>query len=111
MRIGSGWTKTTQDGGTSIGVTLEDSILELCPQLKGVRFSLKWLSDEQRGQNENTPHWALNMYKPQETGGQNKKNVEDANKAIAAQGQATAATQPTQSVAASSASLEEEISF
>lgn len=112
MRIGSGWTKSTTDGGTSISITLDEAILELCPQLRGVRLNLKWLSDEQRGQNENAPHWGVNLYKPQEQGGQNKKNVEDANKAIAAQGQATAVTQTaTTTAAAPTANLEDEIPF
>ncbi|MBQ6515753.1 hypothetical protein IJI31_01080 [bacterium] len=70
MQIGSAWTKTEEKEGkksvTSISISLDDAITEICPQLKGVRFSLKHLTQEQRGEKENAPHWKVTMYKPQE---------------------------------------------
>jgi len=71
MQIGSCWTKTeTKEDGkktvTGISVTIDDAITELYPQLKSVKFSIKPLTQEQRGTNENAPHWRLTMYKPKE---------------------------------------------
>lgn len=70
MQIGSCWTKTEEkeDGKksvTGISISLDESILEIYPQLKNIRFVLKPLTAEQRGEKQNAPHWRLTMYKPQ----------------------------------------------
>lgn len=68
MQIGSAWVKTEEKDGkktvVNISLKLEDAILEVYPQLKNVRFSLK--PNENKSQNEKAPHYRLNMYKPQE---------------------------------------------
>lgn len=69
MQIGSAWTKTEEKEGkknvTGISLTLDDAITEIYPQLKTVKFLLKPLTPEQRTK-DNSPHWKLIMYKPQE---------------------------------------------
>jgi len=70
MQVGSCWAKTeTNTEGkkvlTGISVSLDEAILEVYPQLKNVRFVLKPLTAEQRGENEKAPHYRLVMYKPQ----------------------------------------------
>ena len=67
MQVGSAWVKTEEKDGkktvVSISIKLEDAILEVCPQLKNVRFNLK---PNDRKDNDKAPHYRLSMYKPQE---------------------------------------------
>lgn len=69
MQIGSAWTKTEEKDGkkvvTGISPQLDNAILELYPELKNVRFSLKPIPAEQRTK-DNSPHWRVTMYKPKE---------------------------------------------
>lgn len=69
MNIGSAWTKTEEKDSknivTGISVTLDDAILALYPQLKGVKFGLKPIPKEQRTK-EKSPHWRVIVFKPQE---------------------------------------------
>ena len=77
MQVGSAWVKTEEKEGkktvVSISLKLEDAILEVYPQLKNVRFSLK----PNERTNEKAPHYRLNMYKPQEQTAQNGETVTD----------------------------------
>ena len=69
MNIGSAWAKTEEKDGkkvvASISVSIDKAILELYPQLKNLRFGLKPIPQEQRG-NENSPHYRAFVYKPEE---------------------------------------------
>lgn len=79
MQIGSAWTKVEDKDGkkivTGISVQLDDSIKELYPQLKNVRFVLKPIPPEQRT-TDKAPQWRYVMYKPQE---QTQANVDNSN--------------------------------
>lgn len=69
MNIGSAWAKTEEKDGkkvvASISVSVDDAILELFPHLKGLRFGLKPIPQEQRTR-ENSPHYRVFAYKPEE---------------------------------------------
>lgn len=60
MRIGNGWTKTTQDGNTFISTSLDDAFLQICPQLKGCNLTLSHIKAEER-KSENSPGWNINL--------------------------------------------------
>lgn len=62
MNIGSGFYNATDSGKTYISISLDESILELYPALKNVRFALNEISTEE--QKENSPAYRLSMYKP-----------------------------------------------
>lgn len=64
--IGSGWTKKNDEGKLkSISIALNEDIQELCPNLKGVKFSISPIPKEQRSDKENAPTWRVSMFKPQ----------------------------------------------
>ena len=69
MNIGSAWSKTEEKDGkkvlVSISVSLDNTILELYPQLKGLRFGLKPIPQEQRTK-DNSPNYRAFVYKPEE---------------------------------------------
>lgn len=60
MKIGSGWTKNNNDGDTFISIALDETVLELYPQLKNCNISLGWIKDEDR-KKENSPAWSVNL--------------------------------------------------
>lgn len=60
MRIGSGWTKTTDNGDTYISVALDEVIGELYPQLKGCYINLWHIKQEDR-KSENSPAWSMSL--------------------------------------------------
>lgn len=62
MIIGSGFYNATDDGKTYISLSIDETILELHPELKQVRFSLLEIPQEER--KENSPHYRLSVYKP-----------------------------------------------
>lgn len=78
MNIGSAWARTEEVDGkkvlTGISVSLEDSILELCPQLGKVKFVLKPIPKEQQ-KSDKAPNYRVVMYKPQEQTQQNSSTV------------------------------------
>lgn len=65
MKIGSGWTKTTDDNKTFISVALDEAVLELYPQFKGLNISLGFINKDER-KNENSPGWTVNISKRKE---------------------------------------------
>lgn len=65
MKIGSGWTKTTDENKTFISVALDETVLELCPQLKGLNISLGFVDKNER-KAENSPGWTVNITKRKE---------------------------------------------
>ena len=60
MKIGSGWTKTTDNGDTFISCAVDETILEMYPQLKNLSFALWHVKKEER-KNENSPHWTISI--------------------------------------------------
>jgi uncharacterized protein (DUF736 family) len=66
MKIGSAWRCQSEDKTKDwIGVKLDDTILELCPQLKNLSIKLWPLSPEERTQ-ENSPHYSVSANPKQE---------------------------------------------
>lgn len=65
MKIGSGWTKTTDDNKTFISVALDETVLELYPQLKELNISLGF-ADKSERKKENSPGWNVNITKRKE---------------------------------------------
>ena len=81
MNIGSAWSKTEEKDGkkvlVSISVSLDSAILEICPQLKGLRFGLKPIPQEQRTK-DHSPHYRVFAYKPsEETSAQTSEVIGD----------------------------------
>ena len=72
MRIGSGWTKTTESGDTYISIALDEVIGELYPQLKGCYINLWHVKKEDRKDPEKSPSWTVSLSVKQET--ENKKS-------------------------------------
>ena len=67
MRIGNAWTKTSKDKdgnatGTYISTALDETFLELCPQLKGCNLSLSHIPADER-KSENSPSWYVSLTK------------------------------------------------
>ena len=62
MRIGSAWTKNSNDGKTYISVALDETFLELFPQIKDCNISLSHIPAESRS-SENSPSWSLSLTK------------------------------------------------
>ena len=60
MRIGSGWTKNTENGDTYISIALDEVIGELYPQLKGCFINLWHVKKEER-KGENSPSWTVSL--------------------------------------------------
>lgn len=60
MKIGSGWTKTTDNGDTYISVALDDVVEELYPQLKGCLINLWHVKQEDR-RGEKSPGWTISL--------------------------------------------------
>ena len=48
MRIGSAWTKNTDDGKTFISVALDEVVIALFPELKNFNISLGHIPAEER---------------------------------------------------------------
>lgn len=68
MKIGSGWTKTTENGDTYISIALDEVLKELCPALKGCYLNLWHVKKEDR-KNDDSPSWtvALNVKQEKES--------------------------------------------
>ena len=63
MRIGSAWTKTSEEKKkTYLSVALDDVVLELFPQLKECSISLSYISPEDR-KSDKSPAWYINLSK------------------------------------------------
>ena len=60
MRIGSAWTKNTDDGKTFISVALDEVVIALFPELKDFNISLGHIPAEER-RTENSPAWGINI--------------------------------------------------
>ena len=52
----------TEDGKEYYNVKFNDAFLELCPQLKNLKFTMKETPNETR--KENSPVFKISMYKP-----------------------------------------------
>lgn len=76
MQIGSGWTsKDDNKQVTGISIKVDETITELIPAIKGLRFVLKPISKEQR-QTEKSPAWRLVMFKPGESENKTQQNAQ-----------------------------------
>lgn len=64
-KIGSGWTKSTEDGGTYMSFAFNREIIQLFPQLKGMSLTAFHIPQDER-KNENSPGWSLIISSPQE---------------------------------------------
>ena len=64
MNIGSGFYNTSENGKMYISISLDESILEIYPVLKNVRFALNEIPVEE--QKENSPQYRVSMYKPKQ---------------------------------------------
>lgn len=73
MKIGSGWTKTTEGGDTYISIALDEVIGELFPALKGCFVNLWHVKKEDR-KNDNSPSWTVSLSVKQEK--ETKENEE-----------------------------------
>lgn len=60
MKIGNGWTKTTENGDTYIPIALDEVIENLYPQLKKCFLTLWHVKQEDR-KNENSPAWTVTL--------------------------------------------------
>lgn len=60
MRIGNGWTKTTDKKDTYISTAIDEAILELYPQLKNLNITLWHIKAEDR-KSELSPQWTINI--------------------------------------------------
>ena len=60
MKIGSGWTRNTDNGDTYISIALDEAIEELFPQLKGCFINLWHIKQEDR-KVDNSPAWSINL--------------------------------------------------
>ena len=60
MKIGSGWTKNSDNGDTYISVALDEALIALFPQLKDCYINLWHVKPEDR-KNENSPSWTVNL--------------------------------------------------
>lgn len=80
MKIGSGWTKTSKEGNTFISIALDDTFLELFPQLKNCNVSLGHIKEGDR-KNENSPAWTVSLsvkkQKTEEEKEELQKDIED----------------------------------
>lgn len=76
MQIGSGWTsKDDNKQVTGISIKVDETITELIPVIKGLRFVLKPIPKEQR-QTEKSPAWRLIMFKPEEAANKTQQNTQ-----------------------------------
>jgi uncharacterized protein (DUF736 family) len=71
MKIGSAWSKTSENGNTYLSVSLEDFVKDLCPVLKDYNISLNYIIYAEGERQENSPSWNVNIYKKKE---QNNSN-------------------------------------
>lgn len=69
MKIGSGWTKNTDNGDTYISIALDEVIENLFPQLKDCFINLWFVKQEDR-KGENSPAWSVNLSAKKEKGPQ-----------------------------------------
>lgn len=60
MKIGSGWTKNTENGDTYISIALDEVIETICPQLKDCFINLWFIKQEDR-KGDNSPAWSVNL--------------------------------------------------
>ena len=65
MKIGSGWTKNTENGDTYISIALDEVIGELYPALKDCFINLWHVKKEDR-KGENSPSWTVSLNVKQE---------------------------------------------
>lgn len=76
LKIGAGWTKTTEDGKTYMSYSLNKEFLELCPQLKNLKINAFHIPQENR-KNENSPGWDLILSYPDENKKKEKNQEEE----------------------------------
>ncbi len=73
MNIGSAWAKTSDKGTKFSSVALDETFLELCPQLKNCTLTLFYVKEEDRKSDKSpTYQLVLNRKKPAES-----KEIED----------------------------------
>lgn len=60
MKIGSGWTKNTENGDTYISIALDEVLEELCPALKNCYINLWHVKKEDR-KSDNSPSWTVSL--------------------------------------------------
>lgn len=60
MKIGNGWTKTTEKGETYISISLDEVFGAWLPFLKNCFITLWHIPKEER-KSENSPSWTLNI--------------------------------------------------
>lgn len=73
MKIGYGWTKTTEKGETYISISLDEIFGCMFPFLKNCFISLWHIPKDER-KNENSPSWVINLSVKKE---KNKENTPD----------------------------------
>lgn len=76
MRIGSAWTKQTENNEAYVSISLDDVITELYPELKNCFINLWYVPKEER-KNENSPTWSVNISVKRENKSQKKEIRED----------------------------------
>lgn len=74
MKIGSGWTKNTENGDTYLSIALDEVITELYPQLKGCFINLWHVKKEDR-KSENSPSWTVSLSVSKEKAEQQTEDV------------------------------------
>lgn len=60
MKIGNGWTKTTENGDTYISISLDEIFGAWLPWLKNCYITLWHIPKDER-KSENSPSWTLNI--------------------------------------------------
>lgn len=94
MRIGGGWTRTSEKNGkTFISIAFDKEFLELCPQLKECGMMLSYVSPEDR-KSEKAPGWTVNLIKNDDNSNK-KQNTAAAEQAIQQEGATQAADEAT----------------
>lgn len=72
MKIGSGWTKNSDNGDTYISVSLDEVLGALYPQLKDCYITLWHVKPEDR-KKENSPSWIVNLSVKKEKGAESEE--------------------------------------
>lgn len=64
LDIAGAFYNSTEDGKEYYNVKFDDAFLELCPQLKNLKFTMKETPVETR--KENSPIYRMSAYKPKQ---------------------------------------------
>lgn len=89
MDIGSGWTKKSEKGNIFISVSLDETVLELVPQLKNCRVLLTHIPEDKR-KTDKSPVWRVCL-----VGATKKTETKQAEAQVTQEAQTAQATQQT----------------